>query len=382
MILTRRGFFGLLGAPALLAQTPHGREYFQLRGGLRNAWRRFSAGGAARVAFLGGSITQMGGWRDLFCQSLSARFPQAQFDFINAGIASTGSTPGAFRLVRDVFSRGPVDLLFEEAAVNDSANFFPPREQVRGMEGIVRHARVLQPELDIVMLHFVDPEKMTDIRAGKTPAVIASHERVAAHYAVPSIDLAREVTERIDAGEFTWEGDFENLHPSPFGMKIYARSIDRLFDAAWKPPIAGPVEPHPLPAPLDEKSYFRGRLAAIGEVQGWHIEPDWTPRDKIATRPGFVHVPMLVSETPREECRFRFEGTAVGIFVAAGPDAGTLEFRIDGAPWRSQKLFTNWSKSLHIPWAYVLDGDLAPARHELAMRVSTGTARVAHLLVN
>ena len=90
---------------------------------------------------------------------------------------------------------------------------------------------------------------------------------------------------------------------------------------------------------------------------------------------------MLVSETPGEECRFRFEGTAVGIFVAAGPDAGILEFRIDGAPWRSQKLFTNWSKSLHIPWAYVLDSDLAPARHELAMRVSSGAVRVAHLLV-
>ena len=87
--------------------TPHGREYFQLRGGLRNAWRRFQAGGSARVVFLGGSITQMAGWRDLVCQQLAARFPQTKFDFVNAGISSTGSTPGAFRLLRDVFSRGP-----------------------------------------------------------------------------------------------------------------------------------------------------------------------------------------------------------------------------------------------------------------------------------
>ena len=53
---------------------------------------------------------------------------------------------------------------------------------------------------------------------------------------MPSIDLAREVTERIDAGEFSWDGDFKNLHPSPFGMSVYARSIERLFDAAWKQP--------------------------------------------------------------------------------------------------------------------------------------------------
>ena len=133
------------------------------------------------------------------------------------------------------------------------------------MEGIVRHARLLQPELDIVMLHFVDPEKIADLRAGKTPEVIASHERVAAHYGVPSIDLAREITERIDAAEFTWESDFKNLHPSPFGMSVYARSIERLFDAAWKQPpmIEGAVQAHTLPAAIDEKSYFRGRLVDV-----------------------------------------------------------------------------------------------------------------------
>jgi lysophospholipase L1-like esterase len=383
MRMTRRRFVaGLAGASALMAQTPHGREYYQMRRGLQNAWRRFSVGGTARVAFLGGSITQMAGWRDLVCENLRTRFPETRFDFINAGIASTGSTPGAFRLTRDVFARGPLDLLFEEAAVNDSTNLSPPREQVRGIEGIVRHARLLQPELDIVILHFVDPEKMADIRRGKTPEVIVSHERVAEQYGVPSIDLAREVTERIDAGEFTWEGDFKNLHPSPFGMRIYARSIERLFDAAWKSPVQGPAENHALPAPLDEKSYFRGRLVDIAQVKGWHIEADWTPRDKAATRPGFVHVPMLASETAGDECRFRFEGTAVGIFVAAGPDAGVVEFQIDGGTWRRQNLATSWSKSLHIPWAYVLDGDLEMGRHELVMRTSAGAARVANMLVN
>ena len=372
--------------------TPHGREYFQLHGGLRNAWRKFQAGGTARVVFLGGSITQMAGWRDLAGKQLQSRFPQTKFEFINAGISSTGSTPGAFRLLRDVFAHGPVDLLFEEAAVNDSTNLFPPREQVRGMEGIIRHARLLQPELDIVMLHFVDPEKMQDLRAGKVPVVIASHERVAAHYGVPSIDLAREITERIDASEFTWDDDFKSLHPAPFGMSVYARSIERLFDAAWKQPpmIEGAVEPHPLPAPLDEHSYFRGRLAPVSDAKGWRVTPDWAPADKVGTRPGFVHVPMLVGETPGEECRFAFEGSAVGIFVAAGPDAGTVEFRIDGGAWRKQNLFTSWSPTLHIPWAYVLDADLSPGAHELTLRVSaeadsksTGHAiRIAHLLVN
>ncbi len=364
--------------------TPHGREYFQMRGGLPNTWRRLNAGGSARAAFLGGSITQMAGWRDLVGKQLTARFPKTKFEFVNAGISSTGSTPGAFRLVRDVFAGGPVDLLFVEAAVNDSTNGFGAREQVRGMEGIVRHARLLQPELDIVMLHFVDPGKIQEVRAGRRPDVIASHERVAERYGVPSIDLAREITERIDAREFTWDGDFKSLHPSPFGMSVYARSIERLFDAAWKQPpmIEGAVTAHALRAAIDEHSYFRGRLVKVGEVKGWRVDPDWAPSDKAGTRAGFVHVPMLIGETAGEECRFAFEGTAMGIFVAAGPDAGVVEFRIDGGEWRKQELITSWSKTLHIPWTYVLDADLPPGPHELAMRVASGAIRVTQMLVN
>jgi len=137
-----------------------------------------------------------------------------------------------------------------------------------------------------------------------------------------------------------------------------------------------------MPAALDERSYFRGRLADIREVRGWRVENDWTPKYKAATRAGFVHVPMLVGDAESGECRFTFEGTAVGIFVAAGPDAGMVEFRVDGGEWRRQNLATSWSKTLHILWAYVLDGDLATGRHELTMRMTEGTARVAQMLVN
>ena len=80
----------------------------------------------------------------------------------------------------------------------------------------------------------------------------------------------------------------------------------------------------------------------------------------------------------------------MGIFVAAGPDAGTVEFQVDGGAWRKQNLYTAWSGNLHIPWTYVLDADLAPGKHELVMRVSaeadaksTGHAvRITHLLAN
>lgn len=377
------------------ANTPYGYEYFALRGGLPNCRVKFEREKKGRVAFLGGSITAMKGWRDLVCEALRKRFPDCEFDFVAAGIGSTGSTPGAFRLQRDVFGRGPVDLLFEEAAVNDATNRPDrPVEWRRGMEGIIRQARLTNPAIDIVVLHFVDPGKMKVITEGRVPGVIVAHEKVAAHYGIPSINLAREVTERIRAGEFTWKGDFKNLHPSPFGHQVYLRSIERLFNAAWGGETAAAVVAHAVPAkPLDAASYFGGRLVDVDSVppgKGWRLARGWRPSDRIGTRQGFVNVPMLIAERPDAEQAFDFEGTAVGIFVAAGNDAGTIAYRVDGGAWQTQDLFTRWSRGLHIPWAYVLAAGLPPGRHRLDLRVaaeknkgSKGHAcRIVHWLVN
>lgn len=375
--------------------TPYGYDYFVSRGGLDNCRIKFDRERTGRVVFLGGSITQMEGWRNIVCNDLQRRFPNTAFDFINAGIPSTGSTPGAFRFVRDVLAHGPVDLLFEEAAVNDETNGRTEQEQVRGMEGIVRHARLSNPAIDVIVLHFAEPAKTKVYREGRTPSVIVNHERVAERYDVPSIDLAREVAERINAGEFTWENDFVDLHPSPFGQALYARSIGRLFDAAWREPLTADAQltPHPLPEPIDEKSYASGQLVDIHRADagpGWRVEPAWRPADSAPTRSGFADVPMLIAEQPGAALRFDFEGTAVGLFVAAGPDAGTIEYRVDQGPWKTRDLFTPWSGQLHLPWAYVLEADLTSASHTLYLRVaktahasSVGHAvRIAHFLVN
>jgi pimeloyl-ACP methyl ester carboxylesterase len=127
----------------------------EYRGNMDNCRVRFEKEKSGRVAFLGGSITANPGWRDLVSGYLKERFPDTGFEFINAGIPSLGSTPGAMRLHNDVLSKGTIDLLFVEAAVNDATNGFSPEQQIRGMEGIVYHAIRSNPCINIVMLHFV-----------------------------------------------------------------------------------------------------------------------------------------------------------------------------------------------------------------------------------
>jgi sialidase-1 len=148
-----------------------------------------------------------------------------------------------------------------------------------------------------------------------------------------------------------------------------------------------------MPTALDERSYYRGRLVDIRQVsrgKGWVLNPGWRPTDAVPTRPGFVDVPMLEAENPGSECRFSFDGTAVGVFVVAGPDAGTVDFSIDGQPFRQQDLMTQWSSRLYIPWTFVFDADLSPGRHEVVMRVAANknatnkghAVRIVAMLVN
>ena len=369
-------------------------DWFQARGGLSNSRQVFEQTKKGTVAFVGGSITEMKGWRELVIEEIQRRFPDTEFEFISAGISSTGSTPGAFRLTTDVFTEGKkIDLLFEEAAVNDYTNFRTPVEMLRGMEGIVRHARILNPNVDVVVMYFAEPDKCREYRSGKTPEVIVQHERVAEHYGIPSINLAKEVTDRIDAGEFTWEKDFRDLHPAPFGHRLYRDTISRLFDAAWGENAAEPGTPD-LPEPLDKFSYFRGRYVKIDDAKlgaGWTYVEKWSPSEfRVGTRGGFVNVPMLESVTPGAELTFDFEGTAVGVFAIAGPDTGILEFSVDGAPWKSKDFYTPWSAGLYLPWSQVLEAELSPGPHTLRLRLSeeknqksAGTAfRIVHFLVN
>jgi sialidase-1 len=356
------------------AQTVDSDDFHIHRNSLANSFLKFQNEKKGRVVFLGGSITFNPGWRDSVCNYLQQKFPETEFDFINAGIPSMGSTPGAFRFEQDVLKNGPVDLLFEEAAVNDDTNERTSTEIIRGMEGIVRHALTSNPACDVVLMYFADPGKTEHYRKGEVPGEIQLHEKVAAHYNISAINLAREVTARMDAGEFDWKNDFKDLHPSPFGQNVYFQSIKTFLEKEWEIGQAKKtVTPHDVPQPADPSSYDNGKLvqpAPRKPIKGWALVENWKPADGKGTRANYVDVPMLEGNYPGKIVKFHFEGDAVGIAVAAGPDAGIVEYSIDDTPWKKQDLFTAWSSGLHLPWFYTLGAGLKPGSHVLQIRLS------------
>ena len=365
---------------------PTGKEYFKLRDGLNNSRCAFEQKKTGRVVFLGGSITFNPGWRDAVMRYLQQRFPETKFDFIAAGIPSLGSVPHAFRLETDVLARGPVDLLFIEAAVNDHNYDGEPNATelaLRGMEGVVRHLREVNPLTDVVEMHFIHNIHFKTWNERKVPYTVAEHEKVAERYSCPSLNLSLEVSDRINAKELTWAGDFCDLHPSPYGHQLYANSMTRMLDIAYSKSVA-PAKPHPLPSPVDPKSYGRGRFGDIMTtkiISGFVLDPQWKPA-KGGTRDGYVNVPALVGTTPGAEFEFTFTGTAAGLMITSGYDAGTIEFNVDGGACRKVNTATQWSKSLHLPWAVMLDDALPDGKHTVHVRVVSGALRVFHLLLN
>ncbi|OWK44349.1 SGNH/GDSL hydrolase family protein [Fimbriiglobus ruber] len=365
------------------------------RGSLDNARIQFESG-KGHVAFLGGSITEMDGFRPMVCDRLRKRLPKCEFTFTNAGIASTCSTTGAFRLASDVLAKGPVDLLFVEYAVNDDQDAgHARRECIRGLEGIVRHARAHNPNADIVVTFFVNEGMLKTIAEGRTPLTVAAHDAVAAHYGISSVDVAKETADRIAAKTLTWK-EYGGVHPARPGNALAAELIGQVLDAAWKAPLrdGAAKTPAPLPSgPLDEGNYGHGRFIdpkTAVLASGWTLAPaDWKKAPG-QWRQRFRDIPLLTATEPGAELTLAFEGRAVGAYVVAGPDAGKVEASVDGGPAATVDLFHSFSRGLHYPRTVMFATDLKPGKHTLVLRMakeknaaSTGTAaRIVQFVAN
>jgi len=384
--LARLALFLFLPFMALAAGPQPFGENVQFRGSLDNARLQFERTKRGNVAFLGGSITEMNGYRPMVCEILQKRFPGTEFTFTSAGISSTCSTTGAFRLERDVLSHGPIDLLFVEFAVNDDQDAHHTQaECIRGLEGILRHAQQNNPNMDIVVTFFVNEFILSSFQQGKTPLTVETHEAVARYYSRSTINLAREVASQITAGSLTWK-TFGGVHPAPVGNRICANMIDDLFGRAWAAPLSAQasLSPAKLPAsPLDAFSYSSGRFIDPMHAKvksGWTLGvPEWKKLPG-SSRATFAKLPMLSASEPGAEATLSFEGTAVGAFIVAGPDAGIVEASIDGGPFKPTDLLHAYSKGLHYPRTVMLGTELAPGAHTLTLRISTETHGSGHAM--
>ncbi|MGC6448385.1 MAG: SGNH/GDSL hydrolase family protein, partial [Rubripirellula sp.] len=309
-------------------------------------------------------------------------FPQTQFHFVNAGISSTCSTTGAFRLHRDVLSKKP-DLVLIEFAVNDDQDAAHSREAcIRGMEGIIRNARVNHPQADLLVTYFINPPMLETWQKGERPLTVDAHESVMRHYGVSSVWLAKEIADRIKTSKLTWK-DYGGTHPAPTGNQIAANLVQQLLTTAWDLNPSLGIDPSrsarpSLPKPMDQKSYQSGNMQTISDAElddHWKINvPNWkTIQGGMRSR--FANELILSASTVGAEMKLDFKGTAIGLYILAGPDAGAVEYQIDDQPVQTKDLYHRFSKGLHYPRTVILDDQLSEGSHRISIRVTEASDR-------
>ncbi len=327
----------------------------------------------AHVAFLGGSITEnKKGHSKMVADWLTEEWPDVDFTFTNAGLASTCSLSGAGRVDRDVLSQGQVDLLVLEFAVNDDQDAEHDRKTaIRGLEGIVRQYYRENPTGSIISVQFVNPGILKNIQNGKETVSVAAHKAVARHYGLPIVDVGQGLANEIANGKMTWKKDYAGTHPNQEGYRFASDLITSVIEKT----ISGETpQTVALPDPIDEGSYANMKIVDPQEFNwlgGWkhaQVSKELIPMGQI--RSDYEKFKAIRSDSAGDHLYYSFAGKMLGAFVLAGPDAGALEVSIDNGEWKKVELYHSYSGGLNYPRSVILADDLSSAYHQVAIRTA------------
>lgn len=362
------------GSANLPAEKIVGRKNFILRGDFMNSRIRFERENVGHVAFIGGSITEMNGYRPMVSTMLEKRFPKTEFTFTQAGISSTCSDTGAFRFARDVLSQGPLDMLFVEFAVNDDQDGQKSLQNaLRGMEGVIAQARKHNPMVDIVMTFFANENILDHLGENKNPPSIAAHSKVAEHYGVSVNHLAQELSDLINAGKMDWK-KYGGVHPNKYGNTMCASMIANSLLDLWSKPLPGNAQPkpHPKVSPLDPFSYVNGRFLNFDQVdidENWKKGvPIWKNENSGKVRSRFLGIPFIYANQAGAKLKIKFEGTAIGAYMLTGPDSAIIRCTIDGK--QSKEIDTLHRHSgFNYPMTVMFFNELSDRPHVLELEI-------------
>jgi len=304
-----------------------------VRAGFPGFFEKVNAHKKVVLAFIGGSITQANfGYRLQTARYLEQTYPQASFQWINAGVSGTGTELGAFRIQEQVLSHRP-DLIFIEFAVNGA--------YTAGMEGMIRQTIRKNPNSAICLLYTILTGQTAFYQKNDLPPNIKGLEQIAEHYELPSVNLGVEAASLEAAGKLIWKANSvdqqkilfseDGIHPTTAGGNLYAAAIARAFK---KIEAAKPLKKKALPKPLITAVWEEATMVDPSTFpvtdKGWRVLPTDTDPNLKKFSPWFSNV--LSANKPGATFSFRFKGDMLGVFDIGGPAVGQLEWIIDGKP--------------------------------------------------
>ena len=323
----------------------------QVRDGLGNVMAKIEAGRPVRIAYLGGSITEMDGWRRLSREWLQAQYPACTFSETHAAIGGTGSSLGVYRVGEHVLKYDP-DLVFVEFAVNDAAE--AEWTIWKNFEGIVRQIWKHDPGIDIVFVYTVRDTMVSCYQSGVCPHSASAMEMLAEHYGIPSICFGPRVAADVSAGLLVMNGGYaatavpaEDFDNEERLADIYAQQGKRLFSKDGVHPILRAHRCYYLaaiesswpalaaPSAVDHASRLAVPFYDTAMERAKQVFPDpglltgsWEKLSSGWERQ-FGASPWF-TQTPGDSFHFRFRGSACRLYCIFGNDCGQVFVTVDG----------------------------------------------------
>jgi hypothetical protein len=162
--------------------------------------------------------------------------------------------------------------------------------------------------------------------AGRLPATVAEHERLAERYQLPSAWAGLRALRAVVDGRLTWHDWLpDGIHPQVHGSTIYAECVSDLLRAALA--IEAPERVRPLPPPLDPRNWSAVEALpwdAVATTGAWFErrvpQPCWMGR-------------ALTTVQPHARLSAPFRGRGLCVGGDFGRRCADFRWRIDGGAW-------------------------------------------------
>lgn len=322
-----------------------------VREGTGHLMEKIKAGKEITIAYLGGSITSMAGWRNKTTDWFAKTYPNAKFKEIHAAIGGTGSNLGVFRVGHDALQYNP-DLLFVEFATNDGGA--APEYIWKNMEGIVRQTWKKDPTTDIVFTYTITASMTNEYLKGVCNRAASAMEQLADFYGIPSIGFGPRVIAEVKAGRLVMSrGEIETAVPkeTPERDKAIAEMLKKQGKILFANDGTHPAQPGhdfylasiingftqmkdckpadhkaKLASEFIEGNFEDAKMVPVTEKMmsgSWKVCED---KKHFENRMGKI----WVASTPGDKLSFKFRGTFCQIYDLLGPNAGQVWVTVDG----------------------------------------------------
>lgn len=236
---------------------------------MANVLDRAANGEEITCAYIGGSITEGyhdgltleedQKWAKMSTNWLSEQYPDATFNYVNAGISGTPSVLGNVRLERDVLDYEP-DIVFVEFAVNDGGETI----YKNAYESLVRTLLADERDIAVVLL-------FTIVESGHTCQPHMT--KIGENYDLPMISLPDSIWVEMQEGRMTWD-DYsgDQSHPHVEGGKYILDFVVNYYEKVIPNIEAskGDVD-NTLPEPV-----FSGDYANMHFLDSTTLKPELT----------------------------------------------------------------------------------------------------------